>query len=305
MFERILKKMKKIAILLCFLVSASWVCGQQNSAAQDKVRVIVIGAHPDDCELGAGGLAAHYVSAGHAVKFVSLTNGDKGHQDSGGGPLAVRRHKEAMEAGRRLGVSYEILDVHDGELFPTLENRLQVIRMIREWDADIVLSHRPNDYHPDHRNAAILVQDAAYMVIVPNMLSSVPPLKKNPVFLYMRDRFQRPNPHRPDIAIDIAPVFQKKLDALDAHVSQFYEWLPWTAGRLAEVPTSGTSRKKWLEDWVTPRYAVTEEIRISLGKWYGAQKASAVKMAETFEITEYGRQPNEAEVRRLFPMILK
>lgn len=276
------------------------------SVAQDgKVRVIVIGAHPDDCELGAGGLAAHYSAAGHAVKFVSLTNGDKGHQDLGGGPLAIRRHAEAMEAARRLGISYEILDIHDGELFPTLENRLQVIRLIREWNADIVISHRPNDYHPDHRNAAILVQDAAYMVIVPNMLSSVPPLKKNPVFLYMRDRFQRPNPHRPDIAIDIEPVFQKKLDALDAHVSQFYEWLPWTAGRLGDVPSGASARRKWLEDWVRPRYSVTDEIRSTLQKWYGSQKASAVKMAETFEVTEYGRQPDESEIRVLFPMIGK
>lgn len=294
--------MKILTVVLLFFCAVYTAFGQSADA---PIRVIVIGAHPDDCELGAGGLAAHYVSLGHAVKFVSLTNGDKGHQDMGGGPLATRRHAEAIESGRRLGVSYEILDVHDGELFPTLENRLQVIRMIREWNADVVISHRPNDYHPDHRNAAILVQDAAYMVIVPNMLSSVPPLKKNPVFVYMRDRFQRPNPHRPDVAVDISGVFQKKLDAADAHVSQFYEWLPWTAGRLAEVPADAAARKIWLRDWLTPRYNVTDEIRGVLTKWYGVQKASAVKMAETFEITEYGRQPDEAETKRLFPMLGK
>lgn len=295
--------MKQLALFLTIFLFPLMTQGQNTSETQ--IKVIVIGAHPDDCELGAGGLAALYVTQGHAVKFVSLTNGDKGHQDMGGGPLARRRYEEAMEAGKRLGVSYEILDIHDGELLPTLENRLEVIRLIREWNADIVISHRPNDYHPDHRNAAILVQDASYMVIVPNMLSSVPPLRKNPVFLYMRDRFQRPNPHRPDIVVNIEPVFAKKLDAIDAHVSQFYEWLPWTSGRLDQVPSRPGERKKWLENWVTPRYAVTDEIGAALIKWYGTQKASGIKMAETFEVTEYGSQPNEAEIRRLFPMLGK
>lgn len=296
--------MKKLLLLFNFFL-ITCLTFAQNTEKDGKIRVIVIGAHPDDCELGAGGLAAHYVAMGHKVKFVSLTNGDKGHQDMGGGPLAKRRYAEAMESGKRLGVSYEILDVHDGELFPTLENRLHVIRMIREWDADVVLSHRPNDYHPDHRNAAILVQDAAYMVIVPNMLSSVPPLKKNPVFLYMRDRFQRPNPHRPDIAIDITPVFQKKLDAADAHVSQFYEWLPWTSGKLDQVPAGKVERRKWLQEWLTPRYGIPGPVKTSLIKWYGSQKGAGIEMAETFEITEYGSQPDDAEVRRLFPMIPK
>lgn len=292
--------MSRLSLFLAVLFLPLLTKGQSSS---NPIRVIVIGAHPDDCELGAGGLAAHYVALGHAVKFVSLTNGDKGHHEMGGGPLARRRFQEASESGRRLGVSYEILDVHDGELFATLENRLEVIRLIREWKADIVISHRPNDYHPDHRNAAILVQDASYMVIVPNMLSSVPPLEKNPVFLYMRDRFQRPNPHRPDIAVNIEPVFEKKLDALDAHVSQFYEWLPWTAGRLGDVPTNPGERRKWLREWVKPRHSITDEVKATLTKWYGAGMATQIKMAETFEITEYGSQPNEAEIRRLFPML--
>lgn len=294
--------MKKV-LICCLLALAGFPVFAQGNSSSQKLRVIVMGAHPDDCELGAGGLAALYVAKGHYVKFVSLTNGDKGHQEMGGGALARRRSLEATEAGKRLGVSYEILDNHDGELFPTLENRLEVIRMIREWNADVVISHRPNDYHPDHRNAALLVQDAAYMVIVPNMLSSVPPLKKNPVFLYMRDRFQRPNPHRPDIAVDITGVFSKKLDAADAHVSQFYEWLPWTAGKLVTVPADVSKRKAWLENWLTPRYSVNDEIRRSLEKWYGSSRVAGVKVAETFEVTEYGSQPDEAEVRRLFPMM--
>lgn len=289
------------ALLLTALVGYS----RSEPTEDQKIKVLVIGAHPDDCDLGAGGLAAHYVALGHKVKFVALTTGDKGHQEQGGGPLAKRRILESEEAGRRLGVTYEVLDNHSGELMPTLENRMKVIRMIREWDADVVISHRSNDYHPDHRSTAMLVQDAAYLVIIPGMLPGIPALGKNPVFLYIRDRFQRPNPHRPDIAVEIASVFPKKLAALDAHVSQFYEWLPWTGGNLEQIPKDPDERKNWLKNWVALRYVVTDEIRQSLIRWYGPEKASAIQTVETFEITEYGSQPGEPEIRRLFPMLRK
>jgi LmbE family N-acetylglucosaminyl deacetylase len=235
-----------ILIFIIGLFVSSFIVKPKRILTEDTLNVIVFGAHPDDCDIRAGGTAALYVSLGHKVKFVSLTNGDKGHQTMGGGQLAIRRLKEAKEAARRIGIEYEVLDNHDGELMPTMENRLQVIRLIREWHADIVISCRPNDYHPDHRNTGLLVQDAAYLVIVPNILSSVPALKKNPLFLYTRDKFQRPNPFRPDIAIDISTVFDKKVYEMDAHVSQYYEWLPWTENELDLVPTDTASRSKWL-----------------------------------------------------------
>ena len=268
--------------------------------AQDysKLRVIAFGAHPDDCDARAGGLAAKYAAAGHLVKFVSVTNGDAGHHAQGGGVLAQRRRAEALEAGRRIGIEYEVLDNHDGELLPTLEVRRQVIRKIREWQADIVLGPRPNDYHPDHRYTGVLVQDAAYMVTVPNVVTDTLALRRNPVFLYFSDGFTRPQPFRPDIVVAIDAVLDKKIDMLDAHVSQMYEWLPWHAGRLAEVPKDPAARKKWLGAQRPSR--VPPEWKQSLEKWYGAQ-AGTVQHAEAFEITEYGRRPDEAEIRRLFP----
>jgi len=180
--------------------------------AQDgKLRVIAIGAHPDDCDEKAAGTAAKFAALGHHVKFVALANGDAGHQSEGGGALARRRRAEAAESGRRLGIEeYVTLDNHDGELLPTLELRMQVVRLIRQWKADIVLLHRSNDYHPDHRYAGTVVQDAAYLVIVPNVASDTPPLKKNPVFLYFQDPFQNPQPFRPDVAVDISDVWDKK-----------------------------------------------------------------------------------------------
>jgi LmbE family N-acetylglucosaminyl deacetylase len=271
--------------------------------SQEPIRVIVFGAHPDDCDLDAGGTSALFTSMGHAVKFVSVTNGDAGHQSEGGGMLAIRRMKEAKEAGKRLGVSYDVLDNHDGELTPTLAVRLQIIRKIREWKADLVIAPRPNDYHPDHRYTGVLLQDAAYMVGVPNVAPDTPPLKKNPVFVYSQDNFQRPNPFRPDIAIDISSVFEQKVDALDAHESQVYEWLPWIGGYSNQVPADKTERRKWLAK--NRVGTITSDVRKSLENWYGKDYAAQVKHAEAFEICEYGSQPGPEEQARLFPMLKK
>ena len=276
-------------------------CGTTLFAQGEKLRVIAFGAHPDDCDIRASGTAALFAAGGHAVKFVSVTNGDIGHQTLHGAALAQRRLAEAKESARRLGIEYEVLNNHDGELLPTLEVRKQVIRQIRQWNADIVLAPRPNDYHPDHRYTGVLVQDAAYMVEVPHMVPEAAALRKNPVFLYYEDGFQRPNPFRPDIAVAIDEVIDKKIAALDSHVSQFYEWLPWVAGTLAEVPKEAAERKAWLKRTRTREAAPA--VRASLVKWYGAEKGNAAKYYEAFEICEYGAQPDEARIRQLFPML--
>jgi len=283
-------------LLLFPLACAGIMLGQDN-----KIRVIAFGAHPDDCDIRAAGTAAQFAQMGHLVKFVSITNGDAGHQTEGGGALARRRRLEAKESGRRLGIEFDVLDNHDGELLPTLDKVQQVIRKIRQWNADIVLAPRPNDYHPDHRYTGVLVQDAAYMVVVPNVTPDTPPLRKNPVFLYYEDGFQRPQPFRPDVAVAIDDVFSKKIDALDAHQSQFYEWLPWVDGRLDEVPKDPGARKKWLAS--QRGRPVSPAIRATLEKWYGKDKAAQFRYAEAFEICEYGRQPKEEDLRKLFPML--
>ncbi len=285
--------MKNILLFLLLAFSA---------AAQTKpLRIIFIGAHPDDCDIKGGGTAALFVEMGHQVKFLSVTNGDAGHQSQGGGMLAKRRIAETQEVAKRLGVSYDVLDNHDGELLPTLEIRLQIIRKIREWKADVVIAPRSNDYHPDHRYTGVLVQDAAFMVGVPNVAPDVEPLRKNPVFLYFQDNFKKPNPFQPDIAVDITPVIAKKLAGLDAHQSQFYEWLPWIGNYESEVPKDPAKYKEWL---LQKRVAKPNpEVQKSLVKWYGPTRAAKVLYAEAFEICEYGSQPTEAELRNLFPML--
>ena len=285
--------MKTLALLMA---------GISALLAQDgKIHVIAFGAHPDDCDIRAAGTAALFAKMGHAVKFVSVTNGDAGHQSMSGVALAKRREAEAKESARRLGIEYEVLNNHDGELLPTLEVRKEIIRQIRRWNADIVLAPRPNDYHPDHRYTGVLVQDAAYMVVVPAVTPEVPALHKNPVFLYYEDNFQRPNPFRPDIAVAIDDVVDKKTDALDSHVSQFYEWLPWVDGKLNDVPKDPVERKAWLKR--TRNRPPNPAVREALVKWYGPEKGNAVKFYEAFEICEYGARPDEARIRELFPML--
>ncbi|HUQ90305.1 MAG TPA: PIG-L family deacetylase [Bryobacteraceae bacterium] len=280
--------------LLALLVIAA------SLPAQQKLRVIAIGAHPDDCDIKFGGTAAKFAKAGHMVKFLSVTNGDAGHQSEGGGMLAKRRYLETQESARRLGIAeYEVLDNHDGELTPTVEVRKQVIRAIRKWNADLVIAPRPNDYHPDHRYTGVLVQDAAYMVVVPNVTPDTPPLKKNPVFLYYQDHFQKPAPFRPDVVVSLDDIYETKVNALDAHVSQVYEWLPWVDGRLDSVPRDKQARKDWLgKQRATPH---TPLMRESIEARYGAGSAAGIRLVESFELCEYGRRPSLEELRAMFP----
>ena len=280
------------------LAGATMLCAQDG-----KLRIIAFGAHPDDCDMRAGGTAARFAALGHKVKFVAVTNGDAGHQSQGGGALAKRRRAEAIESGRKLGIEYEVLDNHDGELLPTLEVRQQIIRRIRQWNADVVLAPRPNDYHPDHRYTGILVQDAAYMVVVPNICPDTPALRKNPVFMYFEDRFQKPAPFRPDVAISIDEVFDQKISALASHVSQVYEWLPWVDGKLESVPKDDAARLEWLKK--NNMRSITPAVRAALEKWYGPERAAQIKAAEAFEVCEYGSRPTEDDLRRLFPMLGK
>lgn len=293
--------MKRNVFILIIAVIGLFPLYSQN----EPLKILVIGAHPDDCDIRAGGTAIQFAKMGHKVKFISCTNGDAGHQSQGGGALAKRRMAEAKEAGKRFGVEYYVMDNHDGELMPTLENRLNIIREIRKWKADVVITHRSNDYHPDHRYTSILVQDAAFMVIVPNVAPDTPPLKKNPVFLYLKDNFKKPSPFKPDIAIGIDDVFEQKIYALAAHESQFFEWLPWIRSQeaLNNVPKGEKERIEWLAS--KRKSPVNNDTRACLERWYGKEQASKIKNVEAFEICEYGRQPSDDEIKTLFPMLGK
>ena len=286
-------------IILSVIIAFSMFSGRSQD---QKINIVIIGAHPDDCDIDAGGTAILLAQLGHRVMFISTTNGDAGHFNKGGVVLAQIRKSEAEEAGKRMGITYKVLDNHDGLLMPDLNLRLQLIRLIREWRADVVIGPRPYDYHPDHRNTAIAIQDAAYLVIVPNIAPETPALKNNPVFLYTEDGFTKPNRFSPDIVIDISSVYERKIYGIAAHKSQFFEWLPWISGQLDSVPKTEADRLKWLAG--KRKGSISKEMRQGLSKWYG-KKAEQAKYAEAFEICEYGLYPNDDKIKQLFPIFGK
>ena len=287
--------------LLVTLLAAPAVAADEPS--DGKLRIICFGAHPDDCELKASGAAVMWARMGHEVKFVSTTNGDIGHWREAGAPLARRRKAEVECAAKVLGIETHVMDVHDGELEPTLENRRTVTRLIRDWKADIVMSHRPNDYHPDHRYTGVLVQDAAYMVTVPGFCPDVPHLEKNPVFMYYGDRFLKPNPFQPDVVVAIDDVIDKKSEALACLESQFYEGgANGGPDLMPSDPDAQTRRRREVRENLRNRdKAIAEKYREKLAELYGPDRAKQARFAEAFEVCEYGRQPEAAELRTLFP----
>ena len=289
-----------IVLTLALLLNASTTLGQNS---RDTVlRIIAFGAHPDDSELKASGVAAMWAARGHKVKFVAMTNGDVGHFKEAGGPLAARRLAEVQQCASILGIETEVLDIHDGELEPSLENRKRVARLIREWQADIVLFHRPYDYHPDHRYVGVLVQDAAVVVVAPFYVPNTPPTKKNPVFLYYSDPFQKPYPFEPTIVVGIDSVAQKKWDCVSAMPSQFGDEHSWQASTLPNVPKEADKRPEYLLNMFKQRNIdVANKYRNRLIELYGKEKGTKIRYAEAFELCQYGRQPSLQELLQLFP----
>ena len=274
----------------------------QSIKEQQTLRIIAFGAHPDDCELMAGGVAARWAERGHRVKFVSLTNGDIGHFAMAGGPLAQRRKAEVARCAQILGIESEVLDNHDGELMPTLENRKVVARLIREWQADIVLSHRPYDYHPDHRYTGLLVQDAAVLVAAPFFTPDTPPVKKNPVFLFSSDQFQKPYPFEPTLVVGIDDVAEKKWDCIRAMPSQFADRDSWLGRYLDGVPEADQERREFILEFLKGRdRQVADRYRNRLVELYGESRGREIKYAEAFELCEYGSQASASELKELFP----
>ena len=269
-----------------------------NSSA---VRLLVLGAHPDDAEFHAGGLMIHYRRLGHTVKIVSVTNGAAGHQRMQPAELTRVRRAEAAEVSRRLGCEYDVWDFPDGELQPTLEVRRQIIREIRQFAPDLVLTHRTCDYHPDHRAVGLAVQDASYMVTVPPIVPDVPALRTDPVVAYMNDLFTRPSPLRPDIVLDVTPLFGEMCNVLACHACQFFDWLPYNLRAEHLLPADPAGRMEFLSKLYGGRLqTVANRFRDALIATYGQQVGSQIQFAEAFEISEYARQPDDSLRSRLF-----
>ena len=277
-----------------------------QTPAPRELHIIAFGAHPDDAELKFAGTAALFAAQGAKVKLVAMTNGDVGHFSQAGGPLAQRRKAEVEACHAKLGVATDVFDIHDGELMPDLETRKKVANVIRDWQADIVLSHRPWDYHPDHRAVGQLAEDTAVVVAAPFFAPYTPPTKGNPIYLFYSDGFKKPYPFDPIIAVGIDDVAQKKWDCISALPSQFGDADSWQARYGRNVPADEAGRKAYLLDIVKQRNAnEANQYRDLLIKLYGEQKGRAIKYAETFELNQYGAGATADDLKKIFPTFSK
>jgi LmbE family N-acetylglucosaminyl deacetylase len=299
-----MKRINWLFVLSLAAMVASIAPGGPSSLAQEKpLRIIAFGAHPDDAELKASGVAAMWAARGHKVKFVAMTNGDVGHFESAGGPLARRRKAEVAECARILGIETHVMDVHDGELTPSLENRKAVARLIRDWQADIVMGHRPYDYHPDHRYTGVLLNDAAVVVVAPFFVPDTTPTPRNPVFMYYSDGFQDPKPFEATMVVGIDEVADKKWKCVSAMPSQFGDKDSWQGRTIPNIPAGDREREAYLLEMVKKRnMAVADQYRDKLVALYGKERGQAIKYAEAFQLGQYGRQASVDELRKMFPM---
>jgi LmbE family N-acetylglucosaminyl deacetylase len=306
--------MRPIQSLVVVLIAAAGVlparsilrAASAQTPAARQLHIIAFGAHPDDAELKFAGTAALFAAQGHKVKLVAMTNGDVGHFSQAGGPLAQRRKAEVEACHAKLGVATDVFDIHDGELMPDLETRKKVANVIRDWQADIVLSHRPWDYHPDHRAVGKLAEDAAVVVAAPYFAPYTPPTKGNPIFLFYSDPFKHPYPFDPILAVGIDEVAQKKWDCISALPSQFGDADSWQARYGRDVPADEAGRKAYLLDIVKQRNAdVANQYRDLLVKLYGEQKGRAIKYAEAFELNQYGSGATADDLKKMFPTFSK
>lgn len=269
------------------------------SESHVKLRILLIGAHPDDCEGCAGGYAAHMAQRGHDVCLLSMTDGGAGHYELSSHQLIPIRAKEAQAAADLIGAESMILPNADGSLINDLATRKQLIRTIREYQPDLIMTHRPNDYHADHRNTSLLVQDASYLLRVPGFAPETPALGYEPYVMFFRDNFKKP-PFQADVVISIDETYETKMKMMACHRSQYFDWLPWIDGILDQVPESEEEQDKWLSER-RGRRNTTNEYREQLQARYG-DEGVAVEYCEAFEASEYGAQLDDEAIAKLFPM---
>ena len=282
------------------------------------MKILMIGAHQDDNEFQCGGLAHKYVKMGYEVRFLSLCNGCGGHHILSPEETVKTRAAESARVADYLGVQYDVWNIDDCNLVADLETRKKLIRYIREFAPDMIITHRPNDYMPDHRAAGQLVQDASYLLIVPHECAEVPAMRKMPVIMYSEDEFSNPD-FRGDIVLDMDEEIGTKLKIASFNVSQVYEWLPYSECYEDEVPKDETERFNWLKGMDITQDTTDEEVmaanrgysvryaktavrfRKELIKRYGSEKGSKIRYAEAYELCEYGAELTPQLEKLLFP----
>ena len=217
---------------------------------EDKKVLMVVVAHPDDPEFGAGGTVAKFVMGGWQAVYVICTNGDKGTSDLSmtSAKLAEIREQEQKNAAKILGVSEVIFLRHpDGWLVDGPEFRGELVRLIRKYRPELVITHDPNRKymgHHDHRITGLVCMDAVFpysrdhLFYPEHKAEGLVPFKVGEVYLTGSEE--------PNKFVDISETFNMKMKAISCHVSQVgnhtNDWDTWVKGRRAQVEAVGKER---------------------------------------------------------------
>ena len=280
------------------------------------MKILAIGAHQDDNEFRVGGMTVKWKKAGHEVRFLSLTNGCGGHHLLSKEETVATRAKESAAVAEYLGIRYDIWeDQDDCVLVADLATRHRLMRYIREFSPDVIITHRTNDYHADHRAAALLVQDVSYLLTVPHACPDVPAMRKMPVILFYEDHFSEP-PFRMRYVVGIDEAFEDKMHVAHLNKSQVYEWLPYTHGMKLPVTDEEKHAVLWgmeITEDTTDENVVAQQhgyavrfaktaarFRAELIQKYGEEKGRKIRFAEAFGLSEYGEQPTAELEKALF-----
>ena len=283
------------------------------------MKILMIGAHQDDMEFRSSGLALYYRRLGYEVRVLSMANGCGGHHILTPAETSRVRREESRRVAEILDLEYDVFDdVEDCTIVADIPSRRRLTRYIRAYAPDLIITHRPNDYHTDHRNTGLLVQDASYLLTVPHECPDAPAMRFMPVIMYYEDTFKYP-PFEADVVIDTDEFLEKKLEVADANKSQVYEWLPYTYGETVPPEEDREGRLAFLRgpsiDGMTDeeilaaprrgyvlRYAKTaSRHRQKLIARYGEERGRRIRTAEAFMICEYGAPLTEEKRRLLFP----
>lgn len=182
------------------------------------LRVLAIGAHPDDLEFQVGGTLAKYAARGDTVIMAVATNGDVGSATLPMAEIAAIRHQEALDSAALIGAELIWMDYHDEFFFYNEETRRHMIDVIRQAEPDVVLGHWIDDYHPDHSLSGMAARDARIMTAVPNIETAHPPVVKIPTHFFY-DTLAGVN-FEPEVYVDITDTFEIKRQMLACHKSQ-------------------------------------------------------------------------------------
>ncbi len=192
------------------------------TTANHPKRVLAVGAHPDDIEIQCAGTLTRYKQMGAEVSIAIATDGSAGHMFIPALELAEIRKREASSAAERIGASFFWLGYHDELLFEDIPTRMAFVELIRLTCPDVILTHFPEDYHPDHRVTSRLIFESSFLASLPNIKTESPAHLLVPP-LYYFDTMGGVN-FFPTEYVDITDTFQSKREMLACHSSQV-KWM--------------------------------------------------------------------------------